>query len=92
MWRPYHRLRTADTFVHDWRLFLADSVQAKAFLAFSQYVTHHIFKAIIQISYHVEDTVQGESPGQPLTSEEQNVLRMLCSCICGMEAAHEIKI
>lgn len=41
MWGAYHRLRTADTFVSDWRTFL-ESVRLKAYPAFYQFVTHHI--------------------------------------------------
>ena len=32
MWGAYHRFRTADTFVHDWRVFLTKSVNMKAFV------------------------------------------------------------
>ena len=35
MWGAYHQLRTAETFVKDWRTFSADFVSQKAFPAFS---------------------------------------------------------
>jgi len=76
MWGAYHRLRTADTFVNDWRVFLSDSVRLKAFPAFYQFVTHHIFKELIKEEYPVTESTKcdHESPGRPLTYEEQNAL------------------
>jgi len=79
MWGAYHRLRTADNFVNDWRVFLSDSVRLKAFPAFYQFVTHHIFKELIKEEYPVTESTKcdHESPGRPLTYEEQNALRYL---------------
>ena len=51
MWAAYHRLRTAETFVKDWRDFLATSVGFKAFPAFYQFVTHDIFKKLVKAQY-----------------------------------------
>ena len=55
MWGCYHRLRTADTFIHDWQRFITQSVGTKAFPAFYQYVTQHIFEKLIKLEYSVED-------------------------------------
>ena len=82
MWGAYHRLRTADSFVCDWRVFLAESVQCKAFPAFYQYITHHIFKILIQIAYPVRISVHDEFHDRPLTSEEQNALRYVVWKLC----------
>ena len=49
MWGCYHRLRTADTFIHDWQRFITQSVGTKAFTAFYQYVTQHIFEKLIKL-------------------------------------------
>ena len=81
MWGAYHRLRTADSFVCDWRVFLAESVQCKAFPAFYQYITHHIFKTLIKTAYPVRISVHDEPPDRPLTSEEQNALRYVAGYV-----------
>ena len=81
MWGAYHRLRTVDSFVCDWRVFLAESVQCKAFPAFYQYITQHIFKTLIKKAYLVRVSVHDESPDRPLTSEEQNALRYVAGYV-----------
>ena len=75
MWGCYRRLRTADTFIHDWQRFITQSVGTKAFPAFYQYVTQHIFEKLIKLEYSVEDYDQeSESHLCPLTNEEQCTL------------------
>ena len=83
MWGAYHRLRTADTFVSDWRTFLVESIRLKAFPAFYQFVTHHIFKELIKVEYAVnaEAGCHQESPSRPLTHEEQNALRYVAGYV-----------
>lgn len=83
MWGAYHRLRTADTFVSDWRLFITNSTGLKAFPSFYQFVTQNIFKELIKEAYPVLE-IHGhdcESPGRPLTHEEQNALRYVAGYI-----------
>ena len=80
MWGAYHRLRTADSFVSDWSV-SGKSVQCKAFPAFYQYITHHIFKTLIKTAYPVRVSVHDESPDRPLTSEEQNALRYVAGYV-----------
>ena len=83
MWGAYHRLRTADTFVSDWRLFITNSIGLKAFPSFYQFVTQHIFKELMKEAYPVVE-ISGhdcESPGRPLTYEEQNALRYVAGYI-----------
>ena len=77
MWGAYHRLRTANTFVSEWRLFITNSIGLKAFPSFYQFVTQHIFKELMKETYRVVEISQHdyESPGHPLTYEEQNALR-----------------
>lgn len=73
MWGAYHRFRTSNTFVRDWQAFLSTSVQLKAFPAFYQFVTHHLFKDLIKMHYPVVEKIddQQESPARPLTHEEK---------------------
>ena len=83
MWGAYHRLRTADSFVQDWRIFLNHSVNMKAFSAFYQFVTHTIFKELIKAQYPVSsnEAVNIELPSRPLTHEEQNALRYVAGYV-----------
>ena len=62
-------------------MFLAESVQCKAFPAFYQYITHHIFKTLIKTAYPVRVSVHDESPDRPLTSKEQNALRYVAGYV-----------
>ena len=67
MWGCYQRLRTANTFVKDWQ----KSVELKAFPAFYQSVTQHIFDALIKHEHPIEICANDpESHLWPLTSEE----------------------
>ena len=83
MWGAYHRFRTADTFVHDWRVFLTKSVNMKAFPAFYQFVTHAMFKELIKAHYPVLNNtdVADEMPSRPLTHVEQNALRYVAGYV-----------
>ena len=76
MWGCYHRVRTADRFIHDWLAFIAQSVGTKAISALYQYVTQHVFEKLIKIEYPVEVCDQdSESHLRPLNNEEQCALR-----------------
>ena len=83
MWGAYHRFRTADTFVHDWRVFLTKSVNMKAFPVFYQFVTHAMFKELIKAHYPVLNNtdVADETPSRPLTHVEQNALRYVAGYV-----------
>ena len=81
MWGAYHQLRTAKTFVNDWRTFLADSVHQKAFPVFFQFVTQTIFKWLMKVQYPLADRTATETPERPLTYQEQNALRYVAGYI-----------
>ena len=81
MWGAYHQLRTAKTFVKDWRMFLANSVGQKAFPAFFQFVTHTIFKWLMKTRYPLAGGSATESPGRPLMYQEQNALRYVAGYV-----------
>ena len=76
MWGCYQRLRTANTFVKDWQIFISKSVGLKAFPAFYQSVTQHIFDKLIKYEHPIEICENDpESHLRPLTSEECCALR-----------------
>ena len=74
-------LRTSKTFREDWSQFLLESVGHQASPAFFQYVTHTLFKALIEMEYPVSDA-QTETPHQILKSEEENALRYVAGYVC----------
>ena len=62
--------------------------------AFFQYVTHTLFKALIEMEYPVSDA-QTETPHQILKSEEENALRYVAGYVCrkvrvNLEASNSI--
>lgn len=96
MWGAYHQLRTADTFVKDWRAFLNDSVGQKAYPAFFQFVTHTVFKELLKHQYPVSEQTT-ENPERPLTYQEQNALGYVAGYIIRKlrfrrEASHHTKM
>ena len=92
MWGAYHMLRTSKTFREDWSQFLLESVGHQASPAFFQYVTHTLFKALIEMEYPVSDA-QTETPHLScLTIYDQTVELASCTmywvllsraCNCG---------
>ena len=77
-------------------MFLANSIGQKAFPAFFQFVTHTIFKWLMKAQYPLADGSATESPGRPLTYQEQNALRYVAGYVirklCSQyEASHHPK-
>ena len=83
MWGAYHRLRTADKFLDDWRVFLSTSIGCKALPSFYQFVTHNIFRKMIKVEYLVVENADAsnESPSRYLTHVEQNALRYVAGYV-----------
>ena len=82
MWRSFQTIRTSDTFVKDWKVFILQSVNLKAFPAFYQFVTDYIFTELIKLEFSIQrgedDT---ESSMRPLTEEEQCALRYVAGYV-----------
>ena len=78
-----HRLRSAETFVHDWQVSFCFSVKMKAFPSFYQFVVHTVFKELIKMHYPVSccEGNETELPSRPLTCEEQNALRYVAGYV-----------
>ena len=83
MWGSYHRLRSAETFVHDWRKFLSVTVKVKAFPSFYQFVTHTVFKELVKVHFpvHCGESNETEHPSRSLTHEEENALRYVAGYV-----------
>ena len=84
MWRSYIRLRTARTFVKDWKDFITDSVAMKTYLSFYQYITQNIFERLIKLEFPVHSFDRGletQEALQPISDVEQCVLRYIAGYI-----------
>ena len=49
----FQTIRTSDTFVKDWKVFILQSVNLKAFPAFYQFVTDYIFTELIKLEFSI---------------------------------------
>ena len=78
MWQAYHRLRTAQTFRTHWATFIAESISQPAFY---QYVTHTIFKDLIEREFFVPPEEE-EHQNRPLSFMEHKALRYVAGYIC----------
>ena len=83
MWGSYHHLRSAETFVRDWKKFISVSVKMKAFPSFYQSVVHTVFKELVMMHYPVScgEGNETELPSRPLTCQEQNALRYVAGYV-----------
>ena len=54
MWRSFQTIRTSDTFVKDWKVFILQSVNLKAFPAFYQFITDYIFTELIKLEFSIQ--------------------------------------
>ena len=84
MWESYHKLRTSQVFRSDWIQFVAQAIQQSAQPAFYQYITHYVFKILIEKEFSPNKDVQdtSEHPDCPLTKIEENALRYVAGYIC----------
>ena len=70
-WSSYQRLRTSDTFVKSWKDFIQKTVNLKAFPAFYQFVTQHIFDQLIKLEFPLNSAGSvSDSCVRPLTDED----------------------
>ena len=82
MWRSFQTIRTSDTFVKDWKVFILQSVNLKAFPAFYQFVTDYIFTELIKLEFSIQrGEDHTESSMRPLTEEEQCALRYVAGYV-----------
>jgi hypothetical protein len=82
MWEEYHKLRTNKIFREEWDKFLEASVGEKQLPTLYQYVTHQIFKELIQNKYAIPETGCSAKTLTPLTWEEENALRYVAGYVC----------
>lgn len=82
-WSSYQRLRTSDTFVQSWKDFIQKTVHLKAFPAFYQFVTQHIFDILIKLEFPVNSAVSVSDSEcvRPLTHQERCALRYVAGYI-----------
>lgn len=74
MWGAFHKLRTSDSYLAKWKLFLSQSVSVEACPIFYQYVSDTMFKAVLKSSFPVEQRAPiAREPS--LSYDEKNALR-----------------
>ena len=81
MWGGYHKLRTSPEMISQWKTFLHRSIRHDYSPALCQFVTHHIFKALVKLEFDVPESVAG-SCVHPLTSDDQSALRYIAGYVC----------
>ena len=82
-WGSYQHLRTSDTFVQSWKDFILKTVHLKAFPAFYQFVTQHIFDIWIKLEFPVNSAVSVSDSEcvRPLTHQDRCPLRYVAGYI-----------
>ena len=84
MWEQYHQLRISKQFKEEWEKFMTESVGQHAKPTLYQYVSHRVFKKLLEVELevgqHSRDTDTGKI--QPITWEEENALRYVAGYVC----------
>ena len=73
MWSAYHKVRTMDTYVANWKGFLQDSIKTEMSPIFCQYVGDYVFKELIKLHHPLEQLPAVAV--EPLTHAETCALR-----------------
>ena len=74
MWTTYHKVRSSDTYVADWKAFLQESIKVEMSPIFCQYVGHYVFNELIKL-HHPLNPLSAVAV-EPLTHAET------CFAIC----------
>ena len=80
MWGQYHQLRTSQQFILDWKEFLSEITEIVPSAAFSQHVTHEVFKQMITSQFLPTTAASKTLP--PLTDIEVNALHYVAGYVC----------